>query len=1043
MNEAVLQESLSVTLSPYPNEQLFPTHHRFSFKCATPSALFVEISKDLVGAGEFSLGNDFKEVLQTPDCQKEIHFIHHGSLLAKNEAKHVTLGVRGISDVKFTVCRILPQQISHLMTQTSGDFQNPQFHYEGFGPEAISEIFSEFRQFHLADPCEIGYAAVDLSPYLNEEQNQVGLFFIKAEGWDRVTNLPTGIQNERLILITDMSLIVKDLADGTHELFVHSITEGKPVAQAEIVLLGKNSLPLITVHTDQEGHAQFPNVWDFKEERTPAVYLVRKESDVSFIPYARPDRELNFSRFDIGGSLTYKEGLLRAFVFSDRGTYRPGELIHIGAILKNRFAQTPTTGIPLEITLSDPQGTKLLSERMVLPETHVIELEYKLPTHALSGQYSIDISTISDDRSEDLIGFASFRVEEFRPETLKIFAEFANHQSAGWLQPDNVKGKISLWNLFDFPATNHKILAKMSLTPTKALHFEGFTEYHFAAPSTEATDLSFTENFPEALTDENGQAEFLIDVERFTQGIYHLSFAAKGFEAGSGHAVSHEIETLLTPHPFLIGYRTDETLQFLKHNQKTMLNLLAITPDLQRLSLKDLTAELCQIHQVSTLTKGPDGMYRYQPEKQRTSLEKQPLNLSPEGSDFLLPTAQIGDFALMLGDKQGNVLNDILFSVVGESLPTTPFTSDLSVKLDKSSYHPGETIEMQITAPYAGTGLLTLERDKVFAFKWFKTESLHSVQTILIPEDFQGDGYVNVSFVRAWDSEELLKSPLSYAAIPFHVSADAQRLPIELRIPEAIRSGDHLSIQYRTEQPAKIFLFAVDEGLLQTEGWEAPDPLAYFFRKSALLVRTSQIADLILPKQSGKQQLSTPGGDLYTKRHAMHHNPFQRHLEKPVTFWSGMIDSVQEWQTLDFPIPDHFNGSLQVMAVATTPHQVGSTVQNVIVRSDYIIQPHVPPFLSPNDTLNVTATITNGSSEEEDSTPTRIALAASSHLTLMGNPEHSLVIPPGQQRQISFEIKATERSATLNSCSRRIMEKKGVNTQRRSPYAPLVFLRHM
>ena len=136
-NEAVLQESLSVTLSPYPNEQLFPTHHRFSFKCATPSALFEKSQKISWELENFLSGMISKRCWQTPDCQKEIHFIHHGSLLAKNEAKHVTLGVRGISDVKFTVCRILPQQISHLMTQTSGDFQNPQFHYEGFGPEAI------------------------------------------------------------------------------------------------------------------------------------------------------------------------------------------------------------------------------------------------------------------------------------------------------------------------------------------------------------------------------------------------------------------------------------------------------------------------------------------------------------------------------------------------------------------------------------------------------------------------------------------------------------------------------------------------------------------------------------------------------------------------------------------------------------------------------------------------------------------------------------------------------------------------------------------
>ena len=95
--------------------------------------------------------------------------------------------------------------------------------------------------------------------------------------------------------------------------------------------------------TDVQGHVNFPDLKDFKDDRKPTLYLVRKGEDISFIPYQRRDRELNYSRFETGGVSHNPENNLNAYVFSDRGIYRPGDQIHIGAVIKNRFAEN--TGI--------------------------------------------------------------------------------------------------------------------------------------------------------------------------------------------------------------------------------------------------------------------------------------------------------------------------------------------------------------------------------------------------------------------------------------------------------------------------------------------------------------------------------------------------------------------------------------------------------------------------------------------------------------------------------------------------------------------------
>ena len=97
-------------------------------------------------------------------------------------------------------------------------------------------------------------------------------------------------------------------------------------------------------------------------------------------------------------------------------------------------------------------------------------------------------------------------------------------------------------------------------------------------------------------------------------------------------------------------------------------------------------------------------------------------------------------------------------------------------------------------APYTGSGLITIERDKVYAHAWFKADRTSTVQHIRVPADFEGTGYVNVCFVRALDSKEVFMSPLSYAAAPFQANVEKRRLPITLRAAaksEARRAAAH------------------------------------------------------------------------------------------------------------------------------------------------------------------------------------------------------------------------------------------------------------
>ncbi len=171
---------------------------------------------------------------------------------------------------------------------------------------------------------------------------------------------------------------------------------------------------------------------------------------------------------------------------------------------------------------------------------------------------------------------------------------------------------------------------------------------------------------------------------------------------------------------------------------------------------------------------------------------------------------------LVYKNAAGTVLAREAFTVVGESNATMDFTREASMQVvpDKQAYKAGDTITLNMQSPYTGTGLITIETDKVHAWKWFTTSSTSSVQTISIPEDFEGKGFINVQFTRDLQSKEIFMSPLSFAVVPFTANIAARDQKVELTVPKEARPGDTVTVEYHSKQPGKIVIYAVDEGIL-------------------------------------------------------------------------------------------------------------------------------------------------------------------------------------------------------------------------------------
>lgn len=1012
VTESILKLSTPLTKETIPVEHNYSTLHSFRFAAQTPRYIYLKIDKGMKGMGGFTLKNDYKAIIPVPELPKEISFLHKGSLLALGGEKKLSVLIRGVPAVKFDFARVLPTNINQLVTQTQGDFNNPYFINPSFNQQNISQIFSETQQFDASDFTKQQYTALDLAKYLSNETNQSGpngLFLLQATGWDNQNNVALDVKASRMILITDLGLLVKDNTDGTHDVFVESITQGTPVSNVNVSILGKNGLPILTRITDAQGRATFPSLNDFVEDREPTVYIANYNNDVSFIPFNNSTRQLNFSKFDIGGLYSYHQETqsLGAFLFSDRGIYRPGDTVHVGMIVKQAYVQPQAAGLPLELTIVDSRGNTIKDEKLSLNDTGYMSVDFSTQSTAPTGQYMVNLYLVKDNHAQNILGSTSIQVSEFQPDRMRITSHFIPNPSDGWISPVGLKAKANLWNLYGAPASNRKVSAKLLLSP-QTIHFKNYPDYVFADPlfDPKKPPKVFSESLNETKTNDQGEAEFNLNLDRFEKATYKLTFFAEGFEAESGRSVTTQTQALVSPLPYFIGYKTDGDLSFIKQNSRRSIHYVAVNPQLSKEEISGLKIQLALLRPVTTLVKKADGTYQYQSIIQSSIVTTNPLNISADGTTYELPTQQIGDYSLSILGKDDTVLSQLKFSVVGASQTPLAKNAELSIKLDKSEYKANEAIQLQITAPYTGSGLITIERDKVYATQWFKTNTTNSIQTIRVPADFQGNGYVNVAFIRDWDSPELFVSPLSYSVQPFEVNHDNHHIQIDLKAPEAAKPGEALTIDYHTDKPGKIIVFAVDEGILQVAHYTTPNPLSYFFQKRALEVLTQQTVDQILPKFIQDRELSAAGGDGGEEELAGRLNPFKRKTDLPVVYWSGIIDTDTTNRQLTYRVPDYFNGSLRIMAVAVSNDSVGSKETTTTIKGDFIINPNVPTFVTPGDEFVVSASVANNMKDSGDHAQIKIDLTVSPEIEVIGHPSQTLEISEGHEQSVQFKLRA-------------------------------------
>ncbi|MCL2888665.1 MAG: alpha-2-macroglobulin family protein [Elusimicrobia bacterium] len=1011
----VLAKLTPLPLTPLPGAETYNKVYTYQFDADRTKNEYIYAAVDggLTSSGGFEIKKDQGFVVSVPSYPKEVKIVGTGALLSLAGSKKLSFVSRGVDGIKTEISRILPGRINNLVSQTSGNFQEPYFkdsYY--FNENDISENFSEIIPV-IKNNQKASYSSLDLGTYLTP--GKTGLFLLKVYGWDIKNKYSQTGTNTRFILVTDMGMLAKKDAGGNYKVYVMSVSSGAPVSGVKVEVLGRNGIPLFTKFTDGQGLASFPPLKDFNNEKYPTAFVATNGTDVSFMPVSSYDRQLDYSRFDTEGaySAATQSKALSSFLFTDRGLYRPGDDINIAAITKTQ-TWSLVAGVPVRFVLKNPNNKTIFEKKFSLDAAgfndFTISTEPVFPT----GTYNAYIYDISDEKRPSQLGSVSLRLEEFQEDKLKIKANILGANKKGWQPLEGLSAKVTLENMFGTPAQGNRVRADITLAPL-TFRFPKFKDFTFQDPYLNPKKANYQQSAQtliDDVTDAQGTVQKDIDLSAFADGSYSLSLTAEGFEQESGASVYGADTTWVSPNRYLVGFKSKNNLNYIKRGSDAAVDFIAVNPDLEQIALDKLTIKVIAMQYVSTLVKQYDGTYKYQSVLKEEEKSSAPFSVGKTGVTMPLDTSAPGRYALEVYDEFNKKLARAEYFVTGSANLNYSLEKDaeLSLTLENKEVAPGEDLTLNIIAPYTGAGLITIERDKVYAQKWFRASSTSTQQTITVPADFEGNGYVNVSFVRGADSREIFTSPHSYAVLPFYVKRDKRTINIDLNTPETVKPGDTLEVKYKTSQDSKIVIYGVSEGILQVAKYSLPKPLDTFLRKMALEVKTYQILDMILPDFKVVREFAGTGGDMEEEAANMlaaNLNPFARKRDKPVVFWSGVIDASTSEKTYKYTVPSYFNGEIRVMAVAANKDAAGSASVKTKVRAPIIIMSGNPFAVAPGDVFDASARVSNNLPGSDGKIT--VDMSVSEQLEIVGPKTASLDIPYGSEKTAQFKVKALDK----------------------------------
>ena len=756
------------------------------------------------------------------------------------------------------------------------------------------------------------------------------------------------------LILSSIGLTYKK-AHQRHLVYATHIDNARPQKGVEITLLSYQNQIIAHKLTDGEGRADFPDI-------AAEVFYVQADYQGQRSLIKPNEMGWNLSTFDVGGTAPIPEGS-RAFIYTERGVYRPGDLVHLALIARHQDHTFPDD-LPVILQVFNPR------DQLVVEQTR---------RRATDGFYAFTFATRPQDptgnwRAELMVGSRRFshaiKVETIVPFKLKTAITPGKER----LQRGDKNLQLELQSnyLFGSPAAGLK--AELSLRLEHVLKsFAGFPQFHFTNERIDFQGVQVT-LFKGSL-DEQGraQADWPLPALEKTPSALRAVLQSRVFERG-GRPNTHRRVLPIEPYDYYVGIKKP-AFDYGYAPVGTELKFSAVLVDTRGRPTPDRTLHY-RIYKSDAqwwweYDKREIFRRRFKSDRHTEQVAEGRLLSATRPIDLEFTPATQGEYLLEISAGEGHTAAVFLRAYPWGSVPSGEGgEATLALKTDKEKYAPGETALIRFPAPAEGQVLVALERGaEILDSHWQPLPGQARQMQLEIPitAAMMPTTYVTISLIQPYDQSTNDRPIRLYGVVPLSIKDPATVRELHLETPEVLRPNAPFQVRLQTSdgRPTQFTLAVVDEGLLALTDFETPDPWLGFFRKLRLGVRNFDLfAHVIGAVQGDVFKTFSIGGDMQLQsRHMLGAvsgsplDPSQRRRFEPVSLFKGPLQTTAAGSaTVQFDMP-HYVGAVRLMAVAAQGSRYGHAARTLPVQEDLLLVSSLPRFLMPGDRFQLPVTL--------------------------------------------------------------------------------------
>ncbi len=825
--------------------------------------------------------------------------------------------------------------------------------------------------------------------------------------------------------VTDLAVHARiGLSSGV--VWVTGVSEGKPRGGALVTLFDTRGRARATARTTQDGVAVLGSYasdsgaaqgYGFEGYVTASV-----GNDKALTSISSYDPDLSPWRFNVRSAYGSDRYPAAAAVFTERGIYRPGEVLYAKAIVRaGNLGQlvVPPKGDSIRWVFHDREGGSLKEVTVAPSMFGTTDQQLTLPADLPLGSYSIEVQ---QRRAGEWLGLSSanFRVAEYRPPE---FLVDASADSGAHFPGDSIVALVEARYLFGAP------MARAVMTWTARQAPIDFWEIDI--PNTEG--FSFGENgwwWEDAQEDRStqtiGQGTDTLDA--LGRQVVRVAVAAttKGRPARATieaavtdvnrQSVGAQATVLVQASSFYIGAKPLGQSYFWTAGQPQAVALIAARPDGQRVGGVKVRGTIVrkEWHRVHRTRGGYSEVYGEWVSDTVAHCQVTTTSTTPSECRFTPPSGGTYILGFEAEDEAHRPVSTSLYRwATGPDF--VPWNDESQFKMDlvpdKTRYSVGDTATVLFASPFTGAeAWVTIEREGLLEQRRLRLTSGSTTLKFPVTEAWAPNAFISVLVARGRSAppgplDDPGRPTIRVGYVEVRVTPEVKRLKVAVNPQLAeYRPGDSARVRLKVTdragkgQRTEVTLWAVDEGVLSLTGYKTPDPIDLLYAARGLGLRLASNLTTVAPQvPEGEKGGRAPGGG-----GGQGESDILRSRFKATAFFLGSVltDSAGT-ATATSKLPDNLT-TFRVMAVAVTAgDRYGSGQSPLLVTRPLLARPALPRFLREGDKFAAGVVV----NQRAGGTPTVSVTAETKGTQLASEATRTAVLEAGRGREVRFDFR--------------------------------------